>query len=203
MNNFKKAALASSVLALTAISGEASAGAISSSTVAMIGCSLPANTTAGATVYSVDAYDSNAAVANDLPYWLKAGASCSKAVNWMLATGGANLALNKVTNQVASGGYSLQNFVFGPAITGSIAATGSAVSMVGCAAPASGTSGAPVYSVDTQGSAGTAVNGLTLSGLSAVPCSSALSQTGSSTLDGLVSLQTADGAYSLQQYIVQ
>lgn len=210
MNNFKKAALTSALLSLSAISNQAFAADVTSaSATIIIGCAVPANSTAGATVYSVDSYDDNAAVNTGFPTWLKAGASCSRAVNWVISTADDSL-LSSVTNQVASGGYTLQSFVFVP-----VDAQGDTlqtvadvpVSMIGCAAPASGTAGATIYSVDGQNSsAGTANTGITFAALNGNPCSSGLATAASLTqgqVDAVVNMRTADGVYSLQQYIVQ
>lgn len=207
MNNLKKAALAGSVLAAMAMVNDASATAVSSGQV-ILGCAVPANTTAAATVYSIDAYDNNAAALTGLPTWLVQGASCSRAVNWLLNTSGGNLPLATVTNQVANGGYTLQSFFFGPQWAANAsqipaAAANSTISMIGCAAPAAGTAGAAVYSVDTQNSTAGTANGLTLSALAGTPCSSALAQTGATKLGAVVNMRTVDGVYSLQQYIVQ
>lgn len=214
MNNFKKAALASAVLAAASASFEASAYdvTVSGAGNTIIGCAVPPNGSAGATVYSIDSYDSNAAINTGFPSWLKQGANCSRSVNWMIAqssTSGSYLV--NVTNQVASNGYTLQSFLFsnniqggGTATASSTALANSAVSMVGCAAPAGGTAGATVYSVDGYNSANTTANsGVTFSALGGNPCSAALEQAGAATLNTALNLRTADGAYSLMQYIVQ
>lgn len=208
MNDFKKAALATALTALSVTVNNANATALTEATNVIIGCTVPGNTTAAATVYSIDAFDSDAAAVTGVPSWLKAGASCSRAVNYMLTV----MDLNSVSNQVANGGYTLQSFSFSDQAgdQNNLITNTLPVSMIGCAAPASGTAGATIYSVDTQNSAASTANtGITLTALGGNPCSSGLATvyTLGSGDDGVINttlnVRTADGAYSLQQYIIQ
>lgn len=199
MSNFKKTALAATVATLALAPQLSSAATYSDAgEYTIIGCSVPANGTAGGTVYSVDAYDADGAALTGLPGIVKVGSNCSRAVNAVITGGAGLVGFNNQT--IANSGYSLQTFTLGA----SGGTTGNLM-MVGCGAPASGTAGAVVYSVDAQQSSGSAISS-TLNGAVGGQCSSSLAvinniSSANAVAPSNVTIQTV--GYSLNQYVVQ
>jgi len=204
-------------LALAAV--EANAGTV------YLGCTVPGAGSAGATVYSVDAYDNTGAAISGLPAAAAAGQVCSKAINAMLATSGATnnglttaqvYRLVGATNvTIATSGYSLQQFAFSNDASqpAGLSSASNATYLIGCTVPSAGTAGATVYSIDAANSAGSAIS----SGLNAQvnqKCSQTVNyanttvtgfnQTGTGgNLVTPINVTIAGSGYSLQQFLVQ